>query len=209
LLLGDTLLGDNLGDNSFLGDNSRDNLLLGNALLGDVLPGNNSGENPPSGDNSLYDNSLGDSSGSSDLQSSHTETDDDDDDGIEDNDDDKLSINSGDDASTLDISLESDDIFLNNHGGHIYGSGGEESRAIHTQQRRHMESGHPFYPWKNENELWISNLIYAEMQLSEAAADKLLKGVRDGKLKIEGVPIDSMRQIHKIIDMADYIPVCI
>jgi hypothetical protein len=128
--------------------------------------------------------------------------------------DDLLSVDSDNTDDTISLrenipDLSAGDILLNDCGGHKYGSGGEESIAICTQRRQHMENGHPFYPWKNENELWISSLIYTEMKVSEAAANKLLKGVSDGKLKIDGVRIDTMKQIHSILDAAEYVPVCI
>ena len=132
--------------------------------------------------------------------------------------DDLISVNSDNTDDTInDIeSVNSDNtddtieskIISNDRGGHIYGSG-EESTTMRIQRKHHMKDGHPFYPWSSNNELWISNLIYRDIQMSEATANKFLKSFSDGILKIEDVNINSMKQIYHILDTAEYVPVCI
>lgn len=101
------------------------------------------------------------------------------------------------------------EILLDNHGGHCYGSGGEESIVISIQQRDHKTNGHPYYPWRSANELWISNLIYAEAHMSGKVADKLLKSIHNDRMKIADFNINTMKQMYDIMDNADYILVCI
>ena len=103
-----------------------------------------------------------------------------------------------------DIFQESD-ILPDDRGGHCYGSGGEESIVMSIQQRDHIRNSHPYYPWRSANELWISNLIYAEARMSGIAADKLLKGFRDGRMKIADFNINTTKQMHNLMEKADYV----
>ena len=114
----------------------------------------------------------------------------------------------GDVKYVPDISQKSD-ILPDDRSGHCYGSGGEEFIVMSVQQRDHIRNGHSYYPWRSANELWISNLIYAEARMSGIAADKLLKGFRDGRMKIADFNINTTKQMHNLMEKADYVLVCI
>ena len=45
--------------------------------------------------------------------------------------------------------------------------------------------------------------------MSGIAADKLLKGFRDGRMKIVDFNINTTKQMHNLMEKADYVLVCI
>ena len=76
---------------------------------------------------------------------------------------------------------------------------------MNVQQRDHIRNGHPYYPWRSANELWISNLIYVEARMSGIAADKLLKSFCDSRMKIADFNINTTKQMHNLMEKADYV----
>jgi len=118
-----------------------------------------------------------------------------------------LDVN-GDVKYIPDISQESD-ILPDDRGGHCYGSGGEEFIVMSVQQRDHIRNSHPYYPWRSANELWFSNLIFVEAYIFRIAADKLLKSFCDGRMKIADFNINTTKQMHNLMEKADYVLVCI
>jgi len=92
--------------------------------------------------------------------------------------------------------------------GHIYDIPGQESHGLKIQEQDHRRFGHPYHPWCSENELWLSNFIFFKAKMSISMADVMMEGIRDGRLRIDGLNISRARKMLSIIDDgAKYIPV--
>ena len=100
-----------------------------------------------------------------------------------------------------------DDVLVDHRGGHTCKDQGEESRAISRQEKDHHEIGHPYHPWHNANELWITNLVYTQAQMMMTKADLLLKGIIEKCVVIERVDFHTAKKMYSTLDSAEYTPV--
>jgi|tagenome__1003787_1003787.scaffolds.fasta_scaffold20524167_1 hypothetical protein len=162
-------------------------------------------DNSNSNDNEYQTGEMDPERDSEDDSDSDSKGDSEDDSESEDN----ITLVASDSLDTPDTAHENGEFHSDVRGGHRYGSKGQQSPSLYTQQAHHAKHGNPYYPWKNEKELWISNLIYAEARMSITVADKFLKGISDGNMKIEGMNINSAKSMYSVLDQADYVPVCI
>jgi hypothetical protein len=100
------------------------------------------------------------------------------------------------------------DILPHPDAGHIYDTPGEESHSWKIQKQDHMRLSHPYHPWSSENELWLSHFIFFKAGMSIAVADKMLEGIRDGRLRVDGLNTTRAHKLLSIMDDAKYAPVC-
>ena len=52
------------------------------------------------------------------------------------------------------------------------------------------------------------NLMYTHAHITMAATNTLLCGFKNGLMKMEGLGFHSSKAMRKILDAADYVPVC-
>jgi hypothetical protein len=100
------------------------------------------------------------------------------------------------------------DILPHPDAGHIYSIPGQESPSWKIQKQDHMRLGHPYHPWSSENELWLSDFIFFKARMSIAVAEKMMEGIRDRRLRIDGLNTTRAHMLLSIMDDAQYAPVC-
>ena len=106
--------------------------------------------------------------------------------------------------------LELSDVLPHPNAGHICDTSGHASRGFEVQEQEHRRYGHPYYPWTCDNELWLSHFIFFKAKMTFGMADVMLRGIRDGRLKMDNLSITRAHQmLSKIDDGATYVPVCI
>lgn len=84
--------------------------------------------------------------------------------------------------------------------GYIYDAPGQESHSWKVQEQDHRRLGHPYYPWSSENELWLSNFIFFKAKMTIGVADTMIGGIRDGRLRMDGLATTRARKMLSIID---------
>ena len=65
-------------------------------------------------------------------------------------------------------------------------------------------SSNPYYPWKHEGELWLSDFLYRWTHVSMEQSDELLQRFADGRITMLEGPIQFKNtcQMHEILDVA-------
>ena len=102
-----------------------------------------------------------------------------------------------------------DDVLQDCHGGRTYQSQlGNECQAMLYQRGNHKDEGHPYLPWSNTNQIWVTNLIYTQGRMSMISTNMLLQGLKKGKARIESVNFYTAKKMFSLLDNADYVPVC-
>ena len=100
------------------------------------------------------------------------------------------------------------DILPHSSAGHIYDNPGQELCGLQVQEQDHTQLGHPYHPWANENELWLSHFIFFKVKMTIEVADILMGSIRDGPLRMDGLTASSAHQLLTIIDDGvKYVPV--
>lgn len=89
--------------------------------------------------------------------------------------------------------LSDDDVEIVSHdkGGYIY--------DLDKDDKDDSESDNLFYPWANEDELWLSNFLFKN--ISSSVANTILEAITTGRL-FTRLPIrfKNVREMHSIID---------
>ena len=84
---------------------------------------------------------------------------------------------------------------------------GDECQAMLCQCGDHKDEGHPYLPWSNVNQIWVTNLIYTQARISIMSTNILLQGLKEGKARIESVNFYTAKKMFSLLDNADYVPV--
>ena len=75
------------------------------------------------------------------------------------------------------------------------------------QRSEHHENSHPYSPWDNANQIWVTNLVYIQAQMTMKSANTLLQGLKEEVVKIEGVNFSTVKEMMSQINNANYVPV--
>ena len=94
-------------------------------------------------------------------------------------------------------------------GGFIYEADGASSQDFDVQERLHLQHGHPFHPWRNEDKLWLADFIFRKAGMSSSVTNNLLDGFRDGWIKMDQgeLSLKANKQLMKQLDRAEFISV--
>ena len=104
--------------------------------------------------------------------------------------------------------LKLNDVLPHPNVGHIYDDPGQESCGMQIQEQDHMELGHLYHPWTSENELWLSHFVFFKAKMTIKKADMVMRSIRDGPLRMDGLTATSAHQLLSIIDDGvKYVPV--
>ena len=104
--------------------------------------------------------------------------------------------------------LYEDEVLEDHRGGHVYQNHhGKECPAMSIQHNDHRDKGHPYLPWSNANQIWVTNLIYIQARMTMKSTNTLLQGLEDGKARIEGVNFGTAKTMLSLLDNANYVPV--
>ena len=62
----------------------------------------------------------------------------------------------------------------------------------------------PLYPWKNEGEIWLTNLLFRRRDISRTVADEILGAFASKKISMIDGPIQftNSREMIKLLDIA-------
>ena len=108
----------------------------------------------------------------------------------------------------LPVRLKFGEVLLHPNARCIYDTPGQEFHGLKIQKEDHRRLGHPYHPWSSENELWLSNFIFFKAKMSVGVADVMMRGIRDGRLRIDGLAATRAHKMLSIIDNgAKYVPV--
>ena len=66
----------------------------------------------------------------------------------------------------------------------------------------HEKHGHPFHPWKNEDEFWLADFMFTKAKMSMTVSDNLLGGIRYGQIKMRGCDLSHPTYKH-LMDQLD------
>lgn len=116
-----------------------------------------------------------------------------------------ISESDSDDSEIADTSsdVENWDVIVHPDGGYIVESGSNPliCHDIFSENTK-------YYPWANEDELWLSNFIFSEAKMSSRVANSMLRLFTVGRLRMQQpIRFSNVHQMHKIMDSAKYSPV--
>jgi hypothetical protein len=122
--------------------------------------------------------------------------------------DNQIDIDVDDGLAKLPEALKFGNVLPHPNAGFIYDVPGQEYCSLKIQEQDHKRFGHPYHPWTSENELWLSHFMFFKAKMTVGMADVMMKAVRDGQLKIDGLTTTRARKLLAIIDEgAEYVPV--
>src|SRR3954462_1326657 len=94
--------------------------------------------------------------------------------------------------------------------GYTYEIQGTGSRVFEIQKNLHVQHGHPFSPWSNEDEFWLAYLMVVKAKISMSACNDLLDGFRNGRISMRsGLSFHTNRKMLELIDQAKFITVLV
>jgi len=66
------------------------------------------------------------------------------------------------------------------------------------------DANNPLYPWKNDGEIWLTNLLFRSGNVSRKVADELLNAFADGRISMANGPLQftNSREMIKLLDIA-------
>jgi len=66
------------------------------------------------------------------------------------------------------------------------------------------DANNPLYPWKNDGEIWLTNLLFRSGNISRKVADELLNAFADGRISMANEPLQftNSREMIKLLDIA-------
>ena len=73
------------------------------------------------------------------------------------------------------------------------------------QHNDHRDKGHPYLLQSNANQIWVTNLIYIQAQMTMKSTNTLLQGLEDGKARIEEVNFSTAKMMLSLLNNANYI----
>jgi len=119
-----------------------------------------------------------------------------------------IEINGEDLALSLDM-IQQSEVLPHHRAGYIYQTEGTGSRCFEIQKDLHKKHGHPFYPWKNEDELWLADFMFMKAKMSISVSDKLLDGIRCGRMKMRcgDLSYSGNKHLMEQLDKAQFITV--
>ena len=67
-----------------------------------------------------------------------------------------------------------------------------------------IDKNNPLYPWKHEGEIWLTNLLFTNGNMSRSTADEILGAFANGKMIMASGPVQftNSRQMMKLLDIA-------
>ena len=61
----------------------------------------------------------------------------------------------------------------------------------------------PLYPWKNEGEIWLTNLLFRRGDISQTVANEILGAFASKKISMrDGIQFTNSREMIKLLDIA-------
>ena len=94
--------------------------------------------------------------------------------------------------------------------GYIYETQGTGSRVFEIQNNLRIEDGHPFSPWVNEDEFWLTYVMFVKAGISMSACIDLLDGFRIGRISMRGgLSFSTSSKMLNVIDQAKFVTVFI
>ena len=66
------------------------------------------------------------------------------------------------------------------------------------------QSDNPYYPWRHEGEVWLSNFLFGQGHASMETSDRLLRQFVTGNMTMKDGPIQfkNTRQMYDVLDIA-------
>lgn len=122
---------------------------------------------------------------------------------------DNSEFNNLDLSESSDHEPETDDLIIYEPtGGTIYDS--EESLERHNEFIAKLgwapesDANNLLHPWKHEGEIWLTDLLFRDGNISQGTADKLLHAFATGKISMADGPIQftNSREMLKLVDIA-------
>jgi len=67
-----------------------------------------------------------------------------------------------------------------------------------------FDANNPLRPWKHEGEIWLTNLLFTNGNMSRSTADEILGAFANGKMIMASGPVQftNSRQMMKLLDIA-------
>jgi len=124
---------------------------------------------------------------------------------------DEETTNSGeiDDTHILNLIQLGEDL-PHHQAGYIYQTQGTGSRIFEIQENLQMKHGHPFSPWANEDDFWLSYHIIVKARMSMSTSSDLLNSFKNGRISMRGsLSYHTNKKMLELIDKAEYITVTI
>ena len=114
-----------------------------------------------------------------------------------------MDIDTGDFPQVL---IYQNEVLEDRRGGHTFQNHlGEECPAMLIQHSDHRDKGHPYLPWSNANQVWVTNLVYIQIRMTMKSANTLLQGLEEGKAWIDGINFGTAKKILGLLDHANYV----
>ena len=97
------------------------------------------------------------------------------------------------------------EILPHHQAGYIYEGQSTGLSVFEIQRNLQTILGHPFSPWSNEDEFWLTHFIFIKAKMTVSSSNELLNSFKSGRINMHNdLSCSSYKRMMELIDQAKF-----